>query len=265
MAAVPVLLDVDRGRGQSWDQEPAGWQEWHLPDSSPLHPRTLVRRSVWGTQTETSMIRRGCGWWAGGWVVVWVVPSACPQFVDGSWPKGRRCVGGAAAMPILILDQACTGTPRYRRSQGTCVRTSRLSPLETSRAPSALARHPEGPGLGGRMVGPAHPPTNIQARSNPMALAVVCVCRLWTDRDRRKDRRLLVLDRGSLPQRILGLVGQTQALLVSVQPVLGLVALKPAARGRFLESLPLSLGSSSTGNLIIRDLRCHPPLPGTVH
>ena len=65
-----------------------------------------------------------------------------------------------------------------------------LSPLETSRAPSALARHPEGPGLGGRMVGPAHPPTNIQARSNPMALAVVCVCRLWTDRDRRKDRRL---------------------------------------------------------------------------
>lgn len=52
-----------------WDQEPAGWQEWPLPDFffSIPPPPTDPCPHVWGKRTETSMIRRGVVV-----VVVWV-------------------------------------------------------------------------------------------------------------------------------------------------------------------------------------------------
>lgn len=100
-------------------------------------------------------------------VVVWV-GTQCLDTVCGSHnPRsvstraGRRAddaADGAAAMPILILDRACTGhttqAARYRRGQGTWVGTGyldgHLSPCPV------FTRHSECAGLlGGEWSAPS--------------------------------------------------------------------------------------------------------------
>lgn len=92
--------DRDRMDGWvgGWDQEPAGWQEWPLPDCffSIPPPPTDPCPHVWGKRTETSMIRRGGG---GGGVGRYPVLGHSLWFpqstvrLDESWPKSRRCRG----------------------------------------------------------------------------------------------------------------------------------------------------------------------------